>query len=610
MVDTTFLDQQTVVAASWLNPVDQHVYQGYDPTCGVSTGAANTYILTLPAVAAGSVGYSAARLGDTFTFRAHQTNTGAATLSIHGASPVTGALVAGTGGGLLGGEVSSGDMIFVKWNGAAWELVAVMQYKYPATGSVWRTVPSKLNEIISVKDFGATGNGTTDDSDAIIAAIAAGGESSSVFFPQGTYKVTKPIPLPYSYMRLYGVGGALGSVIHDTAGAGNIFQHAGLVFMEFDHLSFKGTGNSAIRQTDLTAYMIGAHIHDCHFYADLTECLYGNFIFTVIEDNTFGYFGPGASVQRHIFSQSAGGNNSNFNHIRRNIFNNAKGGTEAIFWENGMLLNFEENDFESNSVPSLHIRGAYGLHIINNWFENNNTTYEIVLEDTVSTGNYTTRVERNWFDPHASVTHLFNIGGVVDLYFDYNTGTGMSGKYITSYGGNDNGILSYFGNFLFGYTRTIYDITVFAGDAFSARVGTTITNVTGDGTAYTVIFDGEQVDNKSSYDATTGIFTAANTGMYNFVIGVTIEGLLAGHTSATLDLVASSGGTYRTTINPFAISVGGVATITLSQAVHLTLGDAVSAVLKVSGGTKVVDVSGTNVTIIPTYFSGFRIPTA
>jgi len=54
-------------------------------------------------------------------------------------------------------------------------------------GSVGRTVHQKLQEFVSVKDFGATGDGTTDDAAAIQAAINAVNNNQAIYFPYGTY---------------------------------------------------------------------------------------------------------------------------------------------------------------------------------------------------------------------------------------------------------------------------------------------------------------------------------------------------------------------------------------------------------------------------------------
>lgn len=77
-------------------------------------------------------------------------------------------------------------------------------YTPPGTGAVSRTLQSKLSDVISVKDFGATGNGTTDDTTFIqnalnyIASIGSG----SLYFPKGTYKLTAQ--LTYTYPSILG----------------------------------------------------------------------------------------------------------------------------------------------------------------------------------------------------------------------------------------------------------------------------------------------------------------------------------------------------------------------------------------------------------------------
>jgi hypothetical protein len=68
-------------------------------------------------------------------------------------------------------------------------------------GAVSRSVNDKLRDVVSVKDFGAVGDGLTDDTAAIQAAInAAGGRT--VFIPAGTYKITDT--LSYNVTKTFG----------------------------------------------------------------------------------------------------------------------------------------------------------------------------------------------------------------------------------------------------------------------------------------------------------------------------------------------------------------------------------------------------------------------
>jgi hypothetical protein len=73
------------------------------------------------------------------------------------------------------------------------------------TGAVQRTVQAKLEESVSVKDFGAVGDGITDDTAAINLAIASG--APAIYIPAGTYKISSSISVTRD-IAIFGDGNA------------------------------------------------------------------------------------------------------------------------------------------------------------------------------------------------------------------------------------------------------------------------------------------------------------------------------------------------------------------------------------------------------------------
>jgi len=120
-------------------------------------------------------------------------------------------------------DVSTGDLVINKgvYDGTLTEISRIMnagggaQYVPAGTGAVATTVQTKLRESVSVKDFGAVGDGVTDDTAAIQAALTA---SSVVYMPKGTYLIGSAINMP-SQTRLYGDGIDRTTVRATAAGA-------------------------------------------------------------------------------------------------------------------------------------------------------------------------------------------------------------------------------------------------------------------------------------------------------------------------------------------------------------------------------------------------------
>ncbi|CAB4151356.1 Pectate lyase superfamily protein [uncultured Caudovirales phage] len=91
------------------------------------------------------------------------------------------------------------------------------------SNAVGRTVHQKLQETISVKDFGAVGDGTTDDTSAIQAALNAG-QNGAVYFPTGTYKVSSALTVNPS-THVFGSG--FDAIIKTNSATANIFNISG-----------------------------------------------------------------------------------------------------------------------------------------------------------------------------------------------------------------------------------------------------------------------------------------------------------------------------------------------------------------------------------------------
>jgi hypothetical protein len=115
-----------------------------------------------------------------------------------------------------------------------------------SSGATGRTIADKFREIwISVKDFGALGNGVHDDTtafqEAVSRAIAAG--SATVWAPAGTYKTSAVIAATNGTVTIRGAGRG-STIIAPTAGAANAFTFTACPSSGIHDMSILHTGGS------------------------------------------------------------------------------------------------------------------------------------------------------------------------------------------------------------------------------------------------------------------------------------------------------------------------------------------------------------------------------
>lgn len=123
---------------------------------------------------------------------------------------------------------------------------------------------------------------------------------------------------------------------------------------------------------------------------------------------------------------------------------------------------------------------------------------------------------------------------------------------------------------------------------------------TGDGTAYTVTFNAvnaRNFDQGSNFDGTsTFTVPVGGGGVYEIDVDLSLGDLAAGHTTGFVDIYVNGVQAFR----GFNCNLGAIrnaangAELPFSQICKLNAGDAVTVVVTVSGGAKVVDVLATS----------------
>jgi hypothetical protein len=147
------------------------------------------------------------------------------------AAKALGATTMTAGTGLTGGGDLSANRSFAVAYGTTSTTATVgndsrLSFIATGTGATTRTLQNKLRDVVSVKDFGAVGDNSTDDTAAIQAALNSG--SKTIYCPSGTYKTTATLYIP-DQVVFYGdyrgttiqATGVSGAAIHTRLAAFN-----------------------------------------------------------------------------------------------------------------------------------------------------------------------------------------------------------------------------------------------------------------------------------------------------------------------------------------------------------------------------------------------------
>lgn len=148
------------------------------------------------------------------------------------------------------------------------------------------------------------------------------------------------------------------------------------------------------------------------------------------------------------------------------------------------------------------------------------------------------------------------------------------------------------------------NVTLPAQYTFSANVTGTISAVTGNSTAYQMIFGTENYDVGSGYNNSTGLFTVptGGSGKYIFTWAIRMEQLAAGHTLGFAGLITSGGDFFSSLANYAAMRASDNTLIVSGSAeIALNAGDTAYVRLTVQNSTKTVDVGSQS------FFTGIKV---
>ncbi len=453
---------------------------------------------------------------------------------------------------------------------------------------------------VNIKDFGAKGDNVTNDATAINNAIAyAYSIGSDVYVPSGTFLVGASIILDNNSQTLFGNGTS--SVIKKSAGVDAIVITANDCIVRDLTVDGNSQANSGVgikgsnnKVTSVQSFANGSH----GIYRDgqATTCKRN------IVENCYTHNNDGIGISCNTAPESLTiGCLSSFNGL--------EGITDDLpSFRSGVIGNILSDNCLTGGVGGIGIDEANNASVTGNIVNNTQSSKPgICFQNNVGNTNYCT-VSGN------SITN--NTGGGILLganttsgffAFDnviannsYQNNTGFD---ISLPAGNTANILSGIQRNAIVLDDNSAGLNTKAGFRCQFRVynNTLRTNVTGDGTLYTIPFDGI-TSNIGSY-VSAGTFTAPITGVYQLNAAVRLEGGST-QTSGIIKIVTAGSVSQTAQSGADIPNASSVLQMNVSDIFFMEKNDTATVIVAGIGGSVDMDIAASANT---TFFSGSLI---
>ena len=279
---------------------------------------------------------------------------------------------------------------------------SLVGFTQPGVTAVARTVQSRLRDTVSVKDFGAVGDGVTDDTTEIQAAIDyAVANGRDLFIPDGTYIVDQLVYNSTAYANMpsiYGsgrnqtilkkkAGSTVGALLTiGSFAATNFMANVTIEGITFDGLNSSTTTHGVICYSFVRSRIMNCIVKNCDFGVYFQGGIASWLVDCVVVSNRQGFTAD-------AFVSMTGASWPNYHILQRCIVSDNT--LWGVYFDNGRMLRVLDCDIEGNGTAGDTTTGGirvgpdidsedlganpFGILITNTWLETNSGAASIVM---------------------------------------------------------------------------------------------------------------------------------------------------------------------------------------------------------------------------------------